>query len=108
MPYANVGMLCPFLGMLHPLLGIPWAFAATLCEGEDAFHEELRGHHALRGVPDPFRERRREFVGSSSERETTRPTDVAMPREPLETPNEDNVMRTAFLAMLRPFLSMLR
>jgi hypothetical protein len=86
MPSANVGMVCPFLGalcaflgMLHSFLGMLYALAATLCEGEDAIHEELRGHHALHGVPDPFRERARECVGSSSERETMPPAYVGMP-----------------------------
>ena len=108
--YANVGVLCPFLGvlypflaMLHPFLGALYAFAATLCEGEGAIHEELREHHALHGMLDPFRARRSECVGSSSERETTRSACVGMPRELLETRNEDHIMRSAFLAMLCPF-----
>jgi hypothetical protein len=87
MPYPNVGMLCPFLGALCAFLGMLYSFAATLCEGEDAIHEELSVHHALHGVPDPFRGRGSECVGSPSERETIRPAYVGMPRE-------DNPVRT--------------
>ncbi len=85
MLYLFLGMLCPYLGMLRPLqpmsrpfpamrypfpaLHRPFfamlhafpamlhAFAAMRCEGEDAIHEESRGHHALHAVPDPFRRR---------------------------------------------------
>jgi hypothetical protein len=39
-------------------------------------------------MPDPFRGRGSARVGSASERETTRPEYVGMPRERLETPNE--------------------
>jgi hypothetical protein len=70
------------------------AFATTRCEGEEGRHEELRGPHALHGAPDPSRERGSECVGNSSERETTRPVCVGMPRVLLETSNEDNGMRT--------------
>jgi hypothetical protein len=49
-----VGMRRPHLVMNRSLLGmrraslaILHAFAATQCEGEDASHEESRGHHAL-------------------------------------------------------------
>jgi hypothetical protein len=93
MPYANIGMLCPFLGALcaylatlHPFLGIPYAFAATPCEGEDAIHEELRQHRALHGVPDPFRERGSEYLGSPSLRETMPPAYVGMRRGLTGTP----------------------
>jgi hypothetical protein len=71
-----------FLWMLH-------AFAATLCEGEDAIHEELQGHRALQSVACPSSGRASDCVGSSSEREKTRFARVGMHREPLETPNED-------------------
>jgi hypothetical protein len=85
------------------------AFAATLCEGEDAIHEELQGHRALqsvaflvlttlrqsRGRAVPSRGRGSECVGSSSERETTRSARVGIHREPLETPNEDITMPSA-------------
>jgi hypothetical protein len=101
--YPFLGVLYPFLGTLHSFLGMLYVFAATLCEGEGAIHEELRGHRALHGVPDPFRERGSECVGSSLERETTRPACVGMPREPLEMPNKDNIMRAAFLEMLHTF-----
>ena len=76
-------MHCPFLAMLrplllthHPFLAMLHAFGATRCEGEDASHEESRGHYTLHGVPDPSRRRGCECVGSSSERETTRPACV--------------------------------
>jgi hypothetical protein len=80
---AFLAMLCPFPVRLH-------AFAAILCEGVDASHEESRGHHALHGVPYPCRGRRSECVGSSSKRETTRRSCVGMPRERRETPNEES------------------
>jgi hypothetical protein len=100
--------LHPFLALLQPFVARLHAFAATRCEGEDARHEESRGHHALRSVPFlvlttlrqsreravPSRERGSECVGSSSERGTTRHAYVAMPGEPLEMPNEDNAMRS--------------
>jgi hypothetical protein len=88
MPCAKVGILHPFLAMRHPFLAMPrpflamlrpflatlHAFAATRREGEDASREESPGHCASRGTGS-------ERVGSSSERETTRPIYVGMPRE---------------------------
>jgi len=73
-----------------------------------SFHEKSCSRHALRGVlflvlttprlsrgrAVPSRGRGSESVGSSSEREMTRRTYVGMPREPLETPNEDDTMPT--------------
>jgi len=73
-------MHCPFLGVLRPFLAMLHAFAATRCEGEDAIHEESRGHHALHRVPDPSRGRGSACVGSDSARETTGPAYVGMPR----------------------------
>jgi len=73
-------MHCPFLGVLRPFLAMLHAFAATRCEGEDALHEESRGHHALHRVPDPSRGRGSACVGSDSARETTGPAYVGMPR----------------------------
>jgi hypothetical protein len=87
-PREEQAELCAFLAMLHSFLGVLYALAATPCEDEDVLHEELRGHHALRGVPDPFRGGDCECVGSSSERERARSARVGMPREPLETQNE--------------------
>jgi hypothetical protein len=96
MLHPFLGRHCPFLAMPHAFLAMLHAFAATRSEGEgcpfaaeDATHEESRGPHALHWVPGPFRGRGGECVESSSERETTRSAYVAMPREPLETPNED-------------------
>jgi hypothetical protein len=40
-------MLRPFTAMHRTSLAMLDAFAATLCEGEDAIHEESGGHHAL-------------------------------------------------------------
>jgi hypothetical protein len=87
--YAFPAMLHPLLPRLYPLLprlrlfaAMLHAFAATPCEGEDAVHEESRGHHALHGMPDPFRERRSERVGCSSERATTGPASIGIPSPP--------------------------
>jgi hypothetical protein len=62
---AKVGMLHPFLAMRRPFLAVhrpflamhrPFlamlhTFAATLCESEDATHEESRVRRALHSVP---------------------------------------------------------
>src|SRR5580704_484228 len=85
-------MLSVFVGVLYTFLG--------------SFHEKSRSRHALRrvlffvlttprlsrGRAVPSRGRGSESVGSSSEREMTRGAYVGMPREPLETPNEDDTM----------------
>jgi hypothetical protein len=81
MLHPFLAMLRPFLAMRCPFLAMLHAFAATRCEGEAAIHEGLHGHRALHGVPDLFRERGSECVGSSSEHETMRPACVGMPRE---------------------------
>jgi hypothetical protein len=74
-------------------------FAATLCEGEGAVHEESVGHPALHGVhflvlttprqsrgrAVPSRPRGSDWVGSGSERATTRPAHVGMRKELLES-----------------------
>src|SRR5580704_185768 len=106
MPCAKVGMLHAFLAMLrpflatrYPFLGMLHAFAATLCEREDAIHEESRGHRALHGMlflvlTTPRQSRGRavpslgrgsECVGTPSEGETTRYAYVGMPTELLGT-----------------------
>jgi hypothetical protein len=125
MPCAKVGMLYAFLpmlrlfrathclvrAMLRLFLGMLHAFAATRCEDVDAIHEESPGHHALhsilfpvpttprqkRGHAVPSRERGSECIGSSPERETTRPGHVGMLRDYIGMlceyagmPNEDN------------------
>jgi hypothetical protein len=87
MLHPLVAMLHPFLPMRRPFVAVLYAFAATRCEREDALHEESHDHHALHGVPDPSLERRSECVGSSSERATTRPAYVGIPREPQKTPS---------------------
>jgi hypothetical protein len=76
----------PLLPMLRPFLAMLHAFAATRCEGEDASHEESRGHPALLWMGDPSRQRG-SAGGSSQERASTRSFDAGMPREPLEAPN---------------------
>ena len=47
-----LAMHCPFLTMLHPLRTMLYLFAATRHEGEDASHEESRGHHAFEATGD--------------------------------------------------------
>ena len=60
-----VAMLRPLLAMLRRFLAVLRVFAATRSEGEDASHEESRGHRTLHGVPDPSRGRGKECVASS-------------------------------------------
>jgi hypothetical protein len=93
MLFANAGMLHPFLGMDRPLPAMLCPFTTVLrafpamlhvfagmpCEGEDAVPEESRGHHALHWIPDASHGRGDECVGSSSERETTRPAYLEIP-----------------------------
>ena len=95
MLYPLLPMLHPLAPMLHPLAAVLHAFAATRCEGEDAVHEESFGHHVRHGVPDPYRARGSERVGSSSERATTLPVRVGMRREQLATPHEERTMPAA-------------
>ncbi len=97
MPYANFGTLCAKLATPCVNLGMLSRFAGMPCEDEDEIREESRDPRALLRVPYPSRGRGRECVGSSSERETTRHAYLGMPREPLETPNEDSPMRRGFV-----------
>jgi hypothetical protein len=115
MPHPFLVMLCPHVALLRPFLmmlrlflAMLHAFAVTRREGEEAIHEEAPGHHALRGVlflvsttlrqnrghAAPSRGRGSACVGSSSEREATRPAYVGMPGKPLETPNEARPSRS--------------
>jgi hypothetical protein len=85
----------PFVAMPRPFAALLHALAATRSEGEDAVHEESSGHHVRHGVPDPYRARGSERVGSSSERATTLPVRVGMRREQLATPHEERTMPAA-------------
>src|SRR5580692_19442 len=111
-----VAMRRPFAAVLHAFVAVLHAFAATRSEGKDGGHEESVGHPARHSVLCPVlttprqnrgravlsRPRRSEWVGSGSERATTRPARVGMRREKLETSHEERTMPTVKRRSRRP------